>query len=214
MFDRAQVESIGAILLVGVVVISIGVGGVYAMGTFTQSTDAPEAAITGEVSTDNITLSHQGGDSLPGDDLRLIVRLNGTETVKGWSDGTLSGDDTFDPGESWKLSHNYDNGSLVTVWLIHDPSNTVLFQMETTVTAQDPVVADVGGKIDAVDSEGPIEQSDISAPPPDDSTEEEEEEEEEEDAPGNSGNAPGNSGNAPGNSGNAPGNSGNAPGRN
>ena len=73
MTDRAQSESIGAILLVGVVVISISAGGVYAVGTVTQSTGAPDAAVTGEIGTDGIALSHQGGDSLPVDGLRLII---------------------------------------------------------------------------------------------------------------------------------------------
>jgi hypothetical protein len=75
MFNRAQTESIGVILLLGVVVISIGAGGIYAVGTVTQSTDGPDAAFTSEIGTDGIALSHQGGDSVPGNDLRLIVLL-------------------------------------------------------------------------------------------------------------------------------------------
>ena len=165
MPDRAQSESIGVILLVGVVIITVSVGGAYAMGTITQSAGGPDVAFTSEIGTDGITLSHQGGDSLPGDDLRLIVRVNESETGLGWSDGTLSGsDDTFDPGEEWAVSRSYDPGSLVTVWLVDKPSNTVLFQTEATVKTQEPVVSGVGGNIDAIDRQGEIEQSDISTP--------------------------------------------------
>lgn len=165
MTDRAQSESIGVILLVAVVIISISAGGVYALGTVTQSTDAPNAAVTGEIGTDGIALSHQGGDSLPSDDLRLIVRVNGSETEVAWADGTLSGsDDTFGPGEEWNVSQSYDPGSLVAVILVDKPSNSVFFRTEMTVKAQESVVSDVGGKIDAVDREGEIGQSDISTP--------------------------------------------------
>jgi len=172
MPDRAQTELVGAILVVGLVVVSVGVAGAYAMGTVTQSTETPDAAITGEIGTDGITLSHQGGDSLPGDDLRLIVAVNGSETGLAWGDGTLSGgDDAFDPGEGWTVSRDYAPGSLVTVRLVDDPSNTVLFRTETTVTAQEPVESDMGGQIDAVDSEGEIPVGIGTADEADDDTE-------------------------------------------
>jgi hypothetical protein len=165
MPDRAQSELVGAILVLGLVVVSVGVAGAYAMGTVTQSTDTPDTVITGQIGTDGITLSHQGGDSLPSDELRLVVRVNGSETGLAWSDGTLSGgDDVFDPGEGWTASESYDPGSLVTVRLVDEPTNTVLFRTETTVTAQEPVESDMGGQIDAIDSEGEIEQGDISTP--------------------------------------------------
>lgn len=178
MPDRAQTELVGAILVVGLVVVSVGVAGAYAMGTVTQSAETPDAAITGGIGTDGITLSHQGGDSLPSDDLRLIVLVNGSETGLAWSDGTLSGgDDAFDPGEGWTASESYDPGSVVTVRLVDEPTNTVLFRTETTVTAQEPVESDMGGEIDAVDSEGEIEQGDISTPQsPDDSPDESDDE--------------------------------------
>ncbi|MFD1633659.1 type IV pilin N-terminal domain-containing protein [Haloplanus ruber] len=165
MPDRAQSELVGTILVVGLVVASVGVAGAYAMETVTQSSEAPQATVTGQVDTDGITLSHQGGDSLPSEDLRLVVRVNESGTGLGWSDGTLSGgDDTFDPGEGWNVSESYAPGSVVTIRLVDEPTNTVLFRAETTVTAQEPVESEMGGKIDAVDSEGEISQGDVSTP--------------------------------------------------
>jgi len=157
MPDRAQSELVGAILVLGLVVVSVGVAGSYAMGTVTQSSEAPDATITGQIGTDELVLSHQGGEALPSDELRLVARVNGSGTGLAWSDGTLSGgdgDDVFDPGETWTAAESYDPDSVVTLRLVHEPSNTVLFRTETTPTVTTPIESDVGGYVEAVDSEG------------------------------------------------------------
>ncbi|GAB3328208.1 type IV pilin [Haloplanus salinarum] len=157
MPNRAQSEAVGSILVIGLVVVVVGVAGTAALGPITSGTDGVRAEITGGVDTDGITLSHQGGDSISGDELRLIVRVNGSETGLDWADGTLSGgDDAFDPGEGWRVSRDYHADSVVAVTLIHDPSNAVLFDTERNPASTDPVVADRGGNVGARDSEGAV----------------------------------------------------------
>jgi hypothetical protein len=155
MPDRAQSETVGAILLLGVVVLSVGVVGAYALEAAIVPSDAPRANVAGDVRTDALVLTHQGGDALPGGDLRLRVRVNGSETGVAWADGTLTGgDDRFDPGEEWRVTRAYAPGAVVSVRLVHVPSNAVVFRTETSPPR--PTVVGDGGKADARDTEGEI----------------------------------------------------------
>ncbi|WP_338738193.1 type IV pilin [Haloplanus salilacus] len=157
MDDRAQSEAVGSILVIGLVVVVVGIAGAAALGPLTSGTDTVRAEITGDIGTGGIDISHQGGDALPSADLRLIVRVNGSETGLDWADGTLSGgDDAFDPGEGWRVSRDYHADSVVAVTLIHEPSNTILFDTERSPASTDPVVADRGGNLGARDSEGAV----------------------------------------------------------
>ncbi|MFB6103054.1 MAG: hypothetical protein ABEJ73_10870 [Haloplanus sp.] len=97
----------------------------------------------------------------------MSVRVNGSETALAWTDGTLTGgDERFDPGEKWNASVSYGDDDVVTVRLIHEPSNTILFGTETNPATPEPVTGDAGGKIDATDSEGEIDPEDVSTPQP------------------------------------------------
>jgi len=157
MPDRAQSEVVGSVLVIGLVVVVVGIAGAAALGPVTSGTDGVRAEITGGVGTDELTLAHQGGDSLPGEDLRLIVRVNGSETSLDWADGTLSGgDDVFDSGEGWRVDRDVHADSVVAVTLIHEPSNTVLFSAERNPTVTESVAADRGGNVGARDSEGAV----------------------------------------------------------
>jgi len=156
MPDRAQSEVVGATLLLGIVVIVVGVAGAYGLSAATSWTDTPRADVDDEVRTDGIALTHQGGDALASDDLRLIVRVDGSETSLSWADGTLTGGDTwFDPGDEWRVSREYAPDSVVAITLVHEPSNRVVVDVETNPTAPTGVVGD-GGKVDARDTEGEI----------------------------------------------------------
>ena len=156
MRDRAQSELAGAALLLGIVVITVGVAGAYGLNAVVSSADTPQATVDGEVRTDSITLTHQGGQSIPGDDLRLQVRVNGSETTLDWTDGTLTGGDArFDPGDAWRVSRDYDPDTVVVVRLVHRPSNHVLFGTETNPTVPMATNGD-GGKADARDTDGEI----------------------------------------------------------
>jgi len=157
MPDRAQSESVAAVLLVGVVVISVGIVGLYAVEEFASTTDGPRTDVAVDVRTDALVVTHRGGASIPSADLRLIVRVNGSDAGLAWGDGSLDGgDDVFDPGESWRVSRSDTPDSVVVVRLVHTPSNTVLVRTETNPRVPETVDAKRGGKIEARDSEGPF----------------------------------------------------------
>ncbi|MFB6196596.1 MAG: type IV pilin [Haloplanus sp.] len=164
MSDRAQSEVVGTILLVGLVVVTVGVVGTATLGPVTSMGDGPRAAITGTVGTDAVALNHQGGDSLPSAELRLILRVDGTKRAYAWRPTHLSGsDETFDPGDRWRnASTPYGSRDVVTLMLVHAPSNTVLFRTETNPSAPERAVGD-GGAVDAADSEGTFVRGDGDA---------------------------------------------------
>lgn len=162
MADRAQSELVGGMLLLGVVVIVVGVAGVAALDATTATADAPQADVTGVVGTNATTLAHRGGESLPGADLRLLVAVDGADASIDWADGSLSGDDdVFDPGEQWTVTTpTSDSGAVVSITLIHRPSNAVLFETETNPTPP-RVAAGDGGLADATDRDGRIDPGDV-----------------------------------------------------
>ena len=86
--DRAQVESLGSLLLVAVVVISAGTFGVYYVASTTGGSAGGAAGGAGgadsiypvvDATQDELRLSHNGGASVPISDLRVIVEKGSGE---------------------------------------------------------------------------------------------------------------------------------------
>jgi PKD repeat protein len=120
MNTRAQSESIGAILLVGVVVISVATVGAFALSSIDSDQRDFEATI--EVTTDSISIVHAGGDPVAFSDLVIVVRVDGSTTTRIQPDASElevgDGDDIFEPGERWiNDSVSYATDELVTVRL-------------------------------------------------------------------------------------------------
>lgn len=157
MPGRAQAEAVGSILVIGVVVVTVGIAGATVLNAATSTTETPRAEVSGAVTADSIQLTHRGGASLPGSELRLLVRVNGTETTVSWANGTLSGsDDAFDSGERWTVPRSHSPAATVEVTLYHRPSNALLF--ETTANPRPPgAAAGDAGAVDADDSEGRVD---------------------------------------------------------
>ena len=157
MPGRAQAEAVGSILVIGVVVVTVGIAGATVLDAATSTTETPRAEVSGAVTADSIQLTHRGGASLPGSELRLLVRVNGTETTVSWANGTLSGsDDAFDSGERWTVPRSHSPAATVEVTLYHRPSNALLF--ETTANPRPPgAAAGDAGAVDADDSEGRVD---------------------------------------------------------
>lgn len=117
--NRAQSESVGVILLVGIVVISVATVGAFALSDI--DSDERNFDATVEVTTDRITIAHGGGDPVPFSDLLLVLRVDGTTTRITPNDSELvNGDDDelFEPGERWVTDTvSYSTDELVTVRL-------------------------------------------------------------------------------------------------
>jgi len=119
MNERAQSESIGVILLVGVVVISVATVGAFALSNI--DSDQRDFDATIEVTTDSITIAHAGGDPVPFSELLIVVRVDGNTTrIRPEASDLETGDsdELFEPGERWvNDSVPYSTDELVTVRL-------------------------------------------------------------------------------------------------
>lgn len=128
--NRAQSEAVGTVLLLAMVVIAVSVVGYVVLGTI-EPDDSPTVDVKVTVTDSTLALTHWSGDSLPGDDLTVVVRYGGTEERYDFAtDGSYGADNVFAPGEEWRLDGPvpYAPGDRVEVLLLHEPSNTVLFR--------------------------------------------------------------------------------------
>lgn len=139
--DRGQSETIGSILLVAIVVLTVSVFGAYALGQLGDG-EKPRVEIQSNISTNELSLTHAGGDSLHGDELAVIIRWNGNETRLGFaSQGSYDTDNggLFEAGETWTLNNPpYDQHDTATVYLVHVPSGSVIYRGARTVTKPTP----------------------------------------------------------------------------
>lgn len=138
---RAQSESLGSLLLVAVVVISVATFGAYYLASATSGGGiggSVEVAVDASATTDTLTISHNGGDSVSTADLRVVVENESGEYTYAVSDGTIldggGADGQFDAGETWELPWNQSAGSDVKVSLIDADSEALLFRETITVS--------------------------------------------------------------------------------
>ncbi|MEF8786458.1 MAG: PKD domain-containing protein [Haloarculaceae archaeon] len=111
--DRAQSEMVGNILLVGVVVI---VATTASIGIVLNLTDGgpsreptPQADFTVDVTDTEITIGHNGGDSLEASKIRLRVRTKSGEREFRMDSPNITrgnGDTVFEAGEQFQREHN------------------------------------------------------------------------------------------------------------
>ena len=116
--DRGVSPVIGVILMVAITVILAAVIGTFVLGLGDSLGDnQPTAQLSVSLSGENVTLDHNGGDRLDGDDLRVTTDGNGT--VTGFDAGT------FQVGDSQEvISENAASGDRVRV--IHEPSDSII----------------------------------------------------------------------------------------
>lgn len=128
MNSRAQSETIGVVLLVGVVVITVATVGALALSTI--GSDTVGADVDVRVTTSGFFFSHAGGDPLQMSELLIVVR-DGNRTLRpDFTPNTIyDGDDdaVFEPGERWaNVDRNFDVHTRVTVSLFHTGTNQLL----------------------------------------------------------------------------------------
>jgi len=136
---RAQSETIGTILLVGVVVTAVGLFGAFYLGGFAEEA-GPLVSISVDGNETTMNLTHTGGEGVPADELFVTVGQAGTneryELDESTSDFKGADATQFVAGDRWR----FDTGGLgltagesATVRLIHVPTNEVVATERYTV---------------------------------------------------------------------------------
>ena len=123
--ERAVSPVIGVILMVAITVILAAVIGTFVLGLGDSISDsAPQAQLNVEstdfdATTPEVTIAHNGGDTLQADELRVTV--NGTTEVSGAFSGQFAVGDTNPISDS-----SIAPGA--TIRIIHTPSDSIIFE--------------------------------------------------------------------------------------
>lgn len=139
--SRAQSEVTGVALLTGVVtIVALLVGGVI-IAESGPDDDGPTTGFEISASTENVTLAHNGGDTVAVSNLRVTLRQgNGERTFVPAVGNTTDGDGTLRPGDAIRREHGFPTGDLQVI-VVHDPSNEVLADERVTIPAYRPTTA-------------------------------------------------------------------------
>jgi flagellin-like protein len=117
--DRAVSPVVGVALLIAIAVILAAVIGAVVLGLGTTGADTPQAQLNANLTGSQVTLDHQGGDKLPGNQIVIINRNTGNETALGTD---------LSAGRSATVPLNHSAGDeIAVVWQDPDSdSETVL----------------------------------------------------------------------------------------
>ncbi|MUV90305.1 PKD domain-containing protein [Halapricum sp. CBA1109] len=140
MTARAQSETVGVVLLVGVFAVATITIGVLVIGNVADDAESqPRVDLNVSVTPDNVTLTHGGGDTVDVADVEVVVR-NGEESrydLPTFDERRGDGDDRFDPGERFRHDHDQGAGDLRII-VVHVPSNSVLADVTRSARTPDP----------------------------------------------------------------------------
>lgn len=139
--ERAASETVGAVLMVAIVVVSVSALSVGLVAMRTTGPTAPQVSLHAAVSPEYVAVTNTGGASLDASALRVVVRKqDGTQVAFTLDPANVSGtDDQFDPGETFRRTHGLalSVGDRATVLVVHEPSATVLVSA-TLVVRENP----------------------------------------------------------------------------
>jgi flagellin-like protein len=124
--DRGVSPVIGVILMVAITVILAAVIGTFVLGLGDSlGASQPSAQIGVSLnSSDNVTLSHNGGDSIRTGD--LTINVNGNSTTYDLEDvvSSAGADDQFSVGNTYTTNQTGATDQRVVV--IHEPSDSII----------------------------------------------------------------------------------------
>ncbi|WP_128903794.1 carboxypeptidase regulatory-like domain-containing protein [Halorubrum amylolyticum] len=153
---RAQSETVGVVLLLGVFVVAAGAVGIAYLGDVTSGGD--DIVVSADLTADGTDLgvSHLGGDALSNDDLAAIVEADGNRTRIAFAPP----EGRFGPGDRRTFADALVANASNEVRLVHRPSGTVIERaslapepdptaetgaIEGTVVGQEPTAAVASG---------------------------------------------------------------------
>ena len=127
MATRAQSETVGVVLLIGVVVTLVGLVSVVVLSDV-GGPEKPLADLDVSANETNLTVDHRGGDTLAVADLDVVIRTDDEArrfTVDAANVTDRDGDGGFGFGDTIDREHGLDADS-AEVAVVHTPSSTVL----------------------------------------------------------------------------------------
>ena len=130
---RAQSETVGVILLLGVFVVTAGAVGVAVVGDVTSDTD--EVVVSADLTAEgtDLRVTHLGGDTVPNEALAVVVRAEGNATRYSFAPP----DGRFGPGNERTFSDALVANASNEVRLYHEPSGTQI-ERESFVAESEP----------------------------------------------------------------------------
>ena len=114
---RGQSETLGVVLLTAIVVILVALIGGFLFAELGSSEEQVLANIQGEVTSEGVVLTHEGGDSFGPGELTVLLRGDAEEE---WSI-----DNSFEGGDKWESGDSLSNGEYQLL-VVHESSNTML----------------------------------------------------------------------------------------
>lgn len=129
--ERAQSEVVGTTLIVAIVVIGVSTVGSVLFLSFDEP-GAPTAEVDATANATTLELTHTAGEPIAVDELRVVVRNGTDEGRAAFADGSISTGD-FTVADRWTadwttLGIDPTPGEQVTVVLVHDPGNSVVYR--------------------------------------------------------------------------------------
>jgi len=129
--DRGVSPVIGVILMVAITVILAAVIGTFVLGLGDSLEQAPQAQLDAELNStsNNVTLSHSGGDAIRVGDLTVNIGSNTGNDLEASNTGDFSANDEFAVGDTMTVT----NGTATSgdqFQIIHEPSESILLDVE------------------------------------------------------------------------------------
>lgn len=153
---RGQSETIGTLLLVGMLVVTITLAGGAAVDNYLNQASADEPLVDLEIESedsDKINIQHLGGEVI--DTETTVVMVNGSILGVFAEADSFDGDrdGRFRPSESVTFTHSISEGT-IDVLVIDQARNVVIEQEEITLVEPGFDPTDGDDVVDEVESEG------------------------------------------------------------
>lgn len=135
-YSRSQSQTIGVLLIAGVVLVLAAATALFVVDIGADSEDSVFVDIETEVTTDGVAITHESGDTIPIDELTLVVDTGTQRAEESFAD-IESSIDSFSAGDRAVADDENDLGFTdtdtaeqlaagTTVQVIHEPTSTLL----------------------------------------------------------------------------------------
>lgn len=140
MFERAQTETVGIVLVTALVILLTSTMGFVVVESMMEADSrAPFGDYRFDATETGISVTNAGGESIPLSELALVVVSSGDSENVSFTEGSLTdGGTIFQPGVTWRYggeSVSYNHTVELDLLVVHRPSGTVVDQETVTVEA-------------------------------------------------------------------------------